>query len=98
MKAAYVSGLAALAASVLAVSGRSAGQDPKSSELEKSAQAFVKLLEKGEFKKATQDFDQTMKEKMPADKLEEVWKGLIQKAGAFKKQGATRTQKVQGYD
>jgi dienelactone hydrolase len=86
---------------MLMAAGRSLGQDPsdtKPSELEKSAQAFVKLLEKGEFKKATKDFDATMKEKMPPDKLEEVWKGLIQQVGPFKKQGGTRTQKVQGYD
>jgi dienelactone hydrolase len=72
-------------------------QEPKLADLEKSAKAFVKLLEKGEFKKATQDFDATMKEKMPADKLEGVWKDLVQQVGAFKQQGSTRTEKVKEY-
>jgi hypothetical protein len=101
MRIALVWGNAAFALSMVLASGRCLGQDQsetKPSELEKSAQAFVKLLEKGEFKKATKDFDATMKDKMPPDKLEEVWKGLIQQVGAFKKQGGTRSQKVQGYD
>jgi dienelactone hydrolase len=92
--------LAALTTLVLVLPGRvltQQAQEPKLSDLEKAAKAFVKLLEKGEFKKATQDFDATMKEKMPADKLEGVWKDLIQDVGAFKRQGSTRTEKVKEY-
>jgi uncharacterized protein len=91
----------ALLTLVLFGPGQSQGRQEKETKLtglEKGSQKFVRLLEKGEFKKATADFDDTMKEKLPADKLEETWKGLIEKVGPFKKQTSTRTEKFQQYD
>jgi len=67
-------------------------------KLTKRAQAFVTALENEDFAAASKDFDKTMQEKMPADKLGEVWKGLVKKLGPLKKQGAATAGKIQTYD
>jgi dienelactone hydrolase len=66
------------------------GQDPKLDELKTKAQVFVDLLGKGDYAKATKDFDAVMQKVMPADKLGETWKGLLAKVGAFKKREGIR--------
>jgi dienelactone hydrolase len=67
-------------------------------KLTERAQAFVTALEKEDFTAASKDFDKTMQEKMPADKLSEVWKGLVKKLGPLKKQGAATAGKILSYD
>src|SRR6266404_4002841 len=62
------------------------------------AKAFVDALRKGEFEKATKDFDATMKKESGADKLEELWKLLGVMYGSLKKTGALRTGKTGQYD
>src|SRR5438876_11643209 len=62
------------------------------------AKAFVEALKKGEFEKATKDFDATMKKVSGADKLAERWKMLTEQAGALKKTGPLRTEKKGKYD
>jgi hypothetical protein len=101
MSSAFRKLLAALSAVLFVCSAFAHARQHKESataELEKSAKALVTLLDKGDFQEATKDFDDTMKEKLPADKLEKTWKDLIDKAGKFKKQSSTRTQKIQEYD
>ncbi len=66
--------------------------------LEAQARAFVATLDKGEFKAAVKDFDETMKKVLPDDKLEATWKGLVGQVGALKKQGGARREKVDKYD
>jgi hypothetical protein len=60
--------------------------DSKEAPLEKAAKAFVALLGKGEFEKATGDFDEAMLKALPADKLKGTWAKVVADAGAFKKQ------------
>ena len=74
------------------------GKDTNLSDLEKSAKQFVEFLEKGEFDKATKDYDEAMQKALPADKLKETWKTVLGQVGAFKKQVSYRTQKIEKYD
>lgn len=59
---------------------------------------FVVLLMKEDFLNATKNFDSTMKKAMPADKLRQIWKGLIAQVGPFKNQKSVRTEKYQEFD
>jgi pimeloyl-ACP methyl ester carboxylesterase len=65
---------------------------------EKTAKAFVALLGKGDFEKATADFDETMLKVLPAEKLKDTWAKVVADAGAFKKQLHSRTEKSGKYD
>ena len=58
----------------------------KETLFEKTAKAFVALLDKGEFERATCDFDEAMLKALPADKLKGAWEKVVGDAGAFKKQ------------
>ncbi len=80
---------------------RAAAQDrqaPQPVDLRAAAKNFVELLSKGEFAKATKDFDSTMTKALPADKLRETWKSLITAAGAFRKQTAVSRQSSGKYE
>lgn len=64
-----------------------------------AARAFVEAASKGEFERATKNFDATMKKVMPADKLEEFWKALVGQVGPLKKITGARPDKKKGkYD
>ena len=67
-------------------------------DIDSMAREFVDLLVKEEFESATGLFDQTMKNAMPVEKLQQTWTGLLGQVGRFKKQIGTRDQKVQQYD
>src|SRR4051794_12744057 len=71
---------------VLAVVGQS---DPK-----EQARQFLDLCQAGKSAEATANFDAKMTEVMPADKLSEVWKGLIKQLGTIKSMGPPRTDRV----
>lgn len=71
---------------------------PKAADLSPSAKGFVDLLVQGNYAEAVKKFDETMKEVMPSDKLEEAWNSLIAQVGPFKKQTGVRQAKEQGYD
>lgn len=58
------------------------------------AKAMLEAMNKGDYKAASKDFDATMKEKMPPDKFEELWKTVTRQLGGFKKLQSTRTLKV----
>jgi len=63
-----------------------------------AARALVAALEKQDFDTAVSDFDAAMKKALPPDKLKATWKGILAQAGAFKSQGAARTEKLDKYD
>ena len=63
--------------------------DTESRVPEVSINQFVELLAGGQFSTAAERFDETMKNELPADKLEEAWKLL----GSFKQQIGTRTER-----
>jgi len=62
------------------------------------AKELVGLLVKGDYKKATQNFDDTMKKALPAEKLQQVWSSIIAQVGPFKEQLGIRKEKIQRYD
>jgi dienelactone hydrolase len=63
------------------------------------AREFLTALEKGDFKLAARDFDETMLKVSGPDKLETMWRTqLPPQLGAFKKQTAARRDQFQGYE
>lgn len=66
--------------------------------IETQAKDLVSLLANGDYEKAVENFDETMKKALPADKLKEVWNSLIAQVGAFVEQTAVRKEKILGYD
>jgi uncharacterized protein len=92
--------IVAMATLVLSAGGLCA-QPPtgdKLPEQTKLAKEFLKAILKEDYTAAGKEFDATMQKVMPKDKLEATWKELIQKVGAFKNEGSTRTQKISKYD
>lgn len=61
-------------------------------EYESLGKAFVELLAKGNYIKAIETFDYTMKKMIPEDKLKEAWEGLTSQAGILKKQLSTKLE------
>lgn len=72
--------------------------EPKVAALEKAARAFVELLDKGEFVKATKDFDATMLKVLPPDELKKTWEKVLSDAGAYKKQLSSRVETAGKYE
>ena len=70
---------------------------PKIENLVKSAKDFVSDLAKQDYEKASRDFDKTMQEKAPPEKLKSIWNEITSKLGAVKKQSGTRTEKLGTY-
>ncbi|MDD5327719.1 MAG: DUF3887 domain-containing protein [Phycisphaerae bacterium] len=54
---------------------------------------FVELLANQNFTAVTADFNETLKNELPVEKLEETWKSAIEQMGPFKKQLGFRTEK-----
>jgi dienelactone hydrolase len=77
----------------------SVAQQPAASDgLTVLAKQFVDLLAKEEFANATKHFDATMAKALPEEKMRELWTTLNGQVGAYKKQLATRTEKIGKYD
>jgi dienelactone hydrolase len=72
--------------------------EQEQTHLKTLAKAFVEHLSKGEFAKATKNYDTAMEKALPADKLEETWKSLIAQVGAFKRQTGLRTEHAAKYE
>lgn len=75
-------------------------QEPAQAEdaLTVKAREFLTAMEKGDFKLASRDFDEAMLKALGPDKIEAMWtKQLPAQLGAFKKQGASRLEELQGY-
>lgn len=83
---------------VLGSTGAGQEKEGKLSDVEKSAKRFIEHMDKGEFEKATKDYDEAMQKALPADKLGETWKTVIAQVGALKKQAGYRTQKIKEFD
>jgi dienelactone hydrolase len=61
------------------------------------AQVLVNQLLAGEFEKAVEPFDGTMKAGLPAAALKQVWAGTVTQFGEFKQAAAVRAEKVDKY-
>jgi len=66
--------------------------------LDAKAKRFVDFMSQGQCEQAEAMLDATMKRAMPAQKIEEVWKGLLAQAGPYKTQLRTRRESIQGYE
>jgi hypothetical protein len=64
----------------------------------KRAEAFIDLLDQGDFDQAVRMFGATMRAALPAAKLREVWQALPGQLGPLKQRGATRSETVGGMD
>src|SRR5262249_34499727 len=71
-----------------------AWDEAKPDAREAAAQALIEALAKEDFTAATKDFDAAVKKKVPAEKLQAVWKDLLCTAGPFRKQLGTRAEKA----
>jgi dienelactone hydrolase len=60
------------------------------------AKALVQALAGEDFAAATKDFDATMKTVLPPAKMEEIWRQLNNKMGAFREQRGLHSDKVLG--
>jgi hypothetical protein len=67
-------------------------------ELSSRAGELVTLFSEEEYAGIEEMFDKTMKEALPAEKLEELWKSLIVQTGPFRTQGQIRKTEYMGYD
>jgi len=52
----------------------------------------------GQFDKAVEPFDATMKQALPAEKLKVLWDGLATQCGQFRRATDTTTEKIKQYD
>ncbi len=59
---------------------------------------FVELLINQQFTTATENFDETMLNELPSEKLEEIWKSTTDMMGSFVQQLGIRTESQLGYD
>jgi hypothetical protein len=59
---------------------------------------LVELLANQQFSAVTEDFNETLKNELPTEKLEEAWKATIDQMGPFKQQIGLRTEKESDYD
>ncbi|UCC23521.1 MAG: DUF3887 domain-containing protein [Planctomycetota bacterium] len=59
---------------------------------------FVELLTGGQFPAATETFDETMKNALPPEKLQELWESTVAQMGNFKSQLGTRTEKQDDFN
>ena len=94
----YVYLFIALLLTISFISCEKKSDTQKAGDLTPRAEQFVKMLVSGEYESAAQDFDETMKSTLPADKLEIAWQSLIAKLGGYKRQLGLRQTKEQGYD
>lgn len=88
--------------------GRAGGVEPakkapqesgaETTSIEPLAKDLVSSLSSGDYKKAVENFDGTMKNALPAEKLQEVWNSLIAQSGPFVEQAGTRREKILQYD
>lgn len=65
---------------------------PSESELTTRTTALLDAMVRGDFAGATRHFDAKMKQGLTPEKLQEIWKGLLDQAGAFQSQEGVRTQ------
>jgi hypothetical protein len=72
------------------------GTEPTS--IETLAKDLVSSLAGGDYKKAVENFDETMKAALPAEKLQQVWNSIIAQSGPFVEQLGTRKEKILLYD
>ena len=61
------------------------------------AQSFLDELDQGDFAAGFARFDDTMKDALPEDKLEDLWAQLLAQVGAYQEMTGVRTEAKDGY-
>jgi len=61
------------------------------------ARTLVAQMASGQFDKATEPFDETMKRVLPADNLKQAWDGVTKQYGPLQRTTETRTETIQKY-
>ncbi len=69
-----------------------------SAEQIKMAKAFVAQMAAGQFEKAVEPFDQTMRQVLPAEKLKPIWDRLTMEYGPLQRADETRAEEIQKFD
>jgi len=62
--------------------------------IETMAKDFIQLLADGDFSKAAENFDDTMKKAAPPEKLRQIWNSLVVQHGRFEKQLGTQMKTI----
>ena len=63
-----------------------------------AAEQFVERLAKSDFSAAVKEFDVTMTNAAPPDKLKQIWESLVADVGPLKTRLGTRTERLGEYD
>ena len=71
--------------------------DNQAAKREDKARVLVAQMAAGQFDKAVEPFDETMKQALPADSLKAAWVGLTKQYGPFQRATETRTERIQQY-
>lgn len=82
---------------LVAITLIAASDDTAAKRLE-MARTLAAQVAAGEFEKAVEPFDETMKRALPAEKLKEVWDSLIKQHGQLKQAAKTRTERIGRYE
>lgn len=69
-------------------------QQKRIENLKSEASRVVSLMAQEQFTKATKNFDPTLQQTLPPEKLRQTWQGLIAEAGPFKQQLENRTEVI----
>jgi uncharacterized protein len=72
--------------------------DPPPMDREELAKALVGQMAAGDFEKAVEPFDKTMKQALTAAKLKQAWTAIVDQYGSLAKATATRTETVKQFD
>lgn len=80
-----------------AVHASAIASDEQATKQVEMATTLVAQMAAGHFDKAVEPFDLTMKRGLSADKLKEVWGGLIKQYGRFQRATETTTEKTEQY-
>jgi dienelactone hydrolase len=72
--------------------------EAETKSIEVLAKDLVSALANGDFNRAEENFDGTMKNALPAEKLQQAWNSLITQFGPFVEQSGTRRAKALQYD
>lgn len=62
------------------------------------AESFVEKVHEGKYEEATEMFDDTMREQLGTEELEELWESLEEQLGEFIDYEYYRTETVEGYE
>ncbi len=73
------------------------GKKANAQTLTDKAKVFIEQISNGDFAGAVKDFDNTMTNAMPADKLKATWESMIAQIGKFISQGDSRIESSGGY-